>query len=61
MACPNFKKGLKMVSGPLGVKKPDLVGFLELRLQTRNIGCAPLESSARSSDVNVDQCDLRHL
>jgi hypothetical protein len=20
MACPNFKKGLKMVSGPLGVK-----------------------------------------
>jgi hypothetical protein len=21
MACPNFKKGLKMVSGPLGVKR----------------------------------------
>jgi hypothetical protein len=21
MACPNFKKGLKMASGPLGVKK----------------------------------------
>jgi hypothetical protein len=21
MACPNFKKGLKMVSGPLGVKQ----------------------------------------
>jgi hypothetical protein len=21
MACPNFKKGLKMVSGPLGVKE----------------------------------------
>jgi hypothetical protein len=21
MACPNFKKGLKMVFGPLGVKK----------------------------------------
>jgi hypothetical protein len=26
MACPNFKKGLKMVSGPLGVK----VVFLKL-------------------------------
>jgi hypothetical protein len=30
MACPNFKKGLKMVSGPLGIKanhmpsKPDV-------------------------------------
>jgi hypothetical protein len=24
MACPNFKKGLKMVSGPLGVKPMDL-------------------------------------
>jgi hypothetical protein len=22
MACPNFKKGLKMVSGPLGVNGP---------------------------------------
>jgi hypothetical protein len=25
MACPNFKKGLKMVSGPLGVKSTLLV------------------------------------
>jgi hypothetical protein len=25
MACPNFKKGLKMVPGPLGVKYVDVV------------------------------------
>jgi hypothetical protein len=31
MACPNFKKGLKMVSGPLGVKKslPKVVRILK--------------------------------
>jgi hypothetical protein len=32
MACPNFKKGLKMVSGPLGVK----VVFLKLWLLAAN-------------------------
>jgi hypothetical protein len=25
MACPNFKKGLKMVSGPLGVNIPSFL------------------------------------
>jgi hypothetical protein len=30
MACPNFKKGLKMVSGPLGVKLIFLVFYEEL-------------------------------
>jgi hypothetical protein len=29
MACPNFKKGLKMAFGPLGVKLPnDFIGFV---------------------------------
>jgi hypothetical protein len=32
MACPNFKKGLKMVSGPLGVKETSLTTGLILFL-----------------------------
>jgi hypothetical protein len=28
MACPNFKKGLKMVSGPLGARKPLKVAYV---------------------------------
>jgi hypothetical protein len=31
MACPNFKKGLKMVSRPLGVKKGCFEAVLSLK------------------------------
>jgi hypothetical protein len=30
MACPNFKKGLKMVFGPLGVKHDNVISFWNL-------------------------------
>jgi hypothetical protein len=31
MACPNFKKGLKMAFGPLGVKKEYFEAILSLK------------------------------
>jgi hypothetical protein len=34
MACPNFKKGLKMAFGPLGVKKPTIL---------KDVGTWPME------------------
>jgi hypothetical protein len=38
MACPNFKKGLKMVYGPLGVKLPStsLASHLEFQVGSHN-------------------------
>jgi hypothetical protein len=53
MACPNFKKGLKMVSGPLGIKTMATLCVLVIMI----VLCATIiqpESLIACCELNID-------
>jgi hypothetical protein len=60
MACPNFKKGLKMVSGPLGVKLRGLEGGIGVPkhggpLNSTGAGLLNHQTSKISINSNLDE------